>query len=255
MGPNSGDNGPHDVSLYDVSNPRATDVVVTTFPTPGHTRAVSIFNGRAYVADDTAGLQVVNYLPYDAKGVPTTIVLATSFPTNGVEESKLARVDGAVGDDVQVRNVEFYLDGEKVFTAAAFLFEFRFVTPRLATGKTLFAGALARSTRAATLPGRRKWVTLQADTRPPRVTQCSSLSGAKVLRFISVYFDGPMDSVTLNAGTFKLFSAGADGVFGTADDLPSAAAAFLTGLNSRQLLSVSRGRCCLLDQNHGRPLG
>src|SRR6185503_935778 len=70
VGPNATNDGPHDVSLYDVGDPTKTDEFVTTFETPGLSYALSIYNGLAYVADGEAGLQVVNYLPYDAQGVP-----------------------------------------------------------------------------------------------------------------------------------------------------------------------------------------
>ena len=56
----------HNVSVYDLKDPTKTDVFLTEFPTPGFARAIS-FNGLAYVADDFAGLQVINYLAYDAK--------------------------------------------------------------------------------------------------------------------------------------------------------------------------------------------
>ena len=221
VGPNLADDGPHDISLFDVSNSRVTDVVTTAFPTPGNARAVSIFNGLAYVADDAFGMQVVNYLPYDAKGVPPTISLTTSFSGNSVVEGTPIRVTANVGDDVQVRNVEFHLDGVKVFTDSAFPFEFRFVPPRL----TVNTKSFRLRARAVDTGGNSTWteevtVTLLPDTTPPRVTQYSPLGGGKAVRNFSVYFDGPVNAATLNAGSFKLFSAGNDGLPGTADDLP-----------------------------------
>ncbi|MBI3416827.1 MAG: Ig-like domain-containing protein [Verrucomicrobia bacterium] len=219
VGPNSTDTGPQDVSLYDVSNSRSNNVVVTVFPTPGKARAVSIYNGLGYVADDAAGLQVVNYLPYDAKGVPPTIALAMSFPINGVEEGKEVRVTAQVGDDVQVRNVEFYLDGAKAFTAAAFPFEFRFVTPLLATNKNSFR----LRARAVDTGGNFAWteeiiVPLLPDTTPPHVRQRSPLGGAKVVDSVFAYFDEAIEPATLNSTSFKIISAGGDGRFDTADD-------------------------------------
>lgn len=219
VGPNSTLTGPQDASLYDVSNPRSNNVVVTAFPTPGAARAVSIYNGLGYVADDAAGLQVVNYLPYDSKGFAPTISLAMNFPTNGVEEGKLARVTAQVGDDVQVRNVEFYLDGTKAFTATAFPFEFRFATPRLAANKNSFR----LRARAVDTGGNFTWtddmvVTLLPDTTAPRITQHWPLSGAKTVQTITAYFDGEMNPTSLNTASFQLISAGNDGLLGTGDD-------------------------------------
>src|SRR6185295_11627292 len=119
VGPNSTDDGPHDVSLYDLSDPTQTERFLTQFPTPGSASAVAIYNALAYVADGEAGLQVINYLPYDDRGVTPTLTLSASFPLSPsavVEEGKRARLTATVRDDVQVRNVEFYLDGERMAT-------------------------------------------------------------------------------------------------------------------------------------------
>ncbi|MBI3417533.1 MAG: Ig-like domain-containing protein [Verrucomicrobia bacterium] len=144
-----------------------------------------------------------------------------SFPINGVEEGKEVRVTAQVGDDVQVRNVEFHLEGTKAFTATVFPFEFRFVTSRYAANKNSFR----LRARAVDTGGNFTWtdetiVTLVPDTTPPRITQRSPLIGAKSVQTITAYFDGQMDSATLNAASFKLISAGADGLFDTADDAP-----------------------------------
>src|SRR5262249_15098258 len=106
-------NAKHDVSVYDLSNPRTNNVFLTSFVTPGNAQAAAIYNGLAYVADERAGLEVINYLPYDSKGVPPTIALETSFPASGAEGGALMRVTANARDDVQVNNVEFYLDGAK----------------------------------------------------------------------------------------------------------------------------------------------
>ena len=62
-------------------------------------------------------------------GYTPTIQLRTGFSGDLAEEGKLARLTAEVGDDVQVRNVEFYVDGVKVATDGNFPFEHRFVTP------------------------------------------------------------------------------------------------------------------------------
>ena len=65
-----GTSGPQDITLYDTSDPSVTNAATTSFPTPGVARSVAIYNGIAYVADSNAGLQVVNYLSFDAQGIP-----------------------------------------------------------------------------------------------------------------------------------------------------------------------------------------
>jgi len=79
VNPNSTFDGPNDVSLYNTSDPTQTSVFITTLPTPGLARAVTIFNGIAYVADGPAGLSVINYLAPDTQGKPPSISLATSL--------------------------------------------------------------------------------------------------------------------------------------------------------------------------------
>ncbi len=221
VGSNSPDAAARVVSLYDLSDPRTTEVVITAFPTPGNARAVSIFNGLGYVADDASGMQVINYLPYDAMGVLPTITRTTSFSSSTAEEGKSARVTAVVADDVQVRNVEFHIDGSKAFTDSAFPFEFRFVPPRL----TVNTKSFRLRARAIDTGGNSTWtdevtVSLLPDTTPPRVLQHSPVGGGKALRSLSAYLDGPLNAATLDTSSFKLFSAGSDGQPGTADDLP-----------------------------------
>ncbi|MEO0530370.1 MAG: Ig-like domain-containing protein, partial [Planctomycetota bacterium] len=85
VSPNSGFGGPNDVSLYDLEAVVAegqsiSDSFLATFETPGVARAVSIFNGLAYVADNDRGLQVVNYREFDGDGIaPTAAFTVTEF--------------------------------------------------------------------------------------------------------------------------------------------------------------------------------
>lgn len=221
VGPNSTDDGPHDISLYNVGADGTANEFRTTLETPGLAAAVSIYNGLAYVADSAAGLQVINYLAYDALGVPPTIALRTSFTTTAAEEGKLMRLTASVTDDVQVRNVEFYVDGIKVATDGNFPFEYRLLTPLIAAGKTSFT----TRARASDTGGNAAWsdeltLRLVPDATPPRITRRVPFNGALVgaVRSVSAYFSEPLNAATVNATTVRLLSAGADGLFGTADD-------------------------------------
>ena len=219
VGPNSTDDGPHDISLYEVKDPAKTDVVLTTFPTPGIARAVSIFNGLAYVADDTAGIEVINYQSYDTLGVPPTIALTTSFPPQGVKEGARVRLTANARDDVQVSRVEFYVDGARVFSDGSFPFEYRFTTPGLTATKTNFTlrarafdtGGNATFTDEIVVP-------LLSNQTPPQVTATSPTVNVKTVTSVVAIFSKPMNSATLSAGSFQLLSAGSDGHLDTADD-------------------------------------
>jgi hypothetical protein len=220
VGPNSTNDGAHDISLYDLTDPAQTEVFVTTFPTPGKAHAVSIFNGLAYVADDSEGMQIINYLPYDANGVPPSITLSSSFGSGEAESGQRARVTALVGDDVQVRNVEFYLDGVKAFTDSAFPFEFRFVAPVLSDAKESFR----LSARAVDTGGNFTWtdeqvILLVPDFTPPKVKATTPTGGGRTLDSIHAFFNEPMDPATLNATSLTLSSGGPDGQLGTPDDV------------------------------------
>jgi hypothetical protein len=230
MGLNPG--GDADVHLYDLNPGGFGSQFLTTFVTPGTAEAVSIYNGLAYVADGDAGLTVVNYKAYDALGVPPTITITTGFPAvSGMiqaEEGKLGRVTAAVTDDVQVRNVEFYVDGQLAVTDGNFPFEHRFITPLLAPGKNSFT----LRARATDTGGNATWsetltVTLVADATPPRVIRFAPPNGALTgsLRTLSAVFSEPINSSTLTSETFSLVAAGPDGIFNTTDDTAPAGGA------------------------------
>jgi Leucine-rich repeat (LRR) protein len=224
VSPNNTNDGQHHISLYDVSNPAETNAFITQFETPGLASAVSIYNGLAYVADSTAGLQVINYLAYDAQGVPPTIDLSTSLVANEVEEGKVMRVTASVNDDVQVRNVAFYIDDEKVVTDGNFPFEHRFITPSLAQQENLTIRACASDTGGNSTCTDDLLITITPDATPPDVTDVSPLEGsialADTINAISATFNEPIAPETLNENTLRLFGAGADGEFGNGDDVP-----------------------------------
>jgi len=221
VSPNSTDDGPHHVSIYDVSDPAITGAFIAEIETPGLAAAVSIYNGRAYVADSDAGLQVINYLADDILGSPPTIQLTAGFSLNPpqAEENKILRVGADVSDDVQVRNVDFFVDGALAVRDGSFPFEHRFRSPPLA------AGSFTIRARASDTGGNTTWtstltVALVPDGTPPRVLgtmPSGSFSGSTSV--VGVFFSEPMDRTTLSTGTVSLFGAGVDGRIGTMDDV------------------------------------
>jgi hypothetical protein len=222
VSPNNTNSGA-DISLYDLTDPTQTDRFITTFETPGHASAVSIYNGLAYVADSSAGMQVINYLPYDTERIPPTITLSASFPLTPAlaEEGKLVRVTANVRDDVQVRNVDLYLDGVKLETDGNYPFEFRFTTPLLSVQPSFTMRA-----RAADTGGNATWteeivVNLTADSTPPRVTNVSPRDRAVLGRLgaVAAFFSEPINPASLTANAFALREAGMDGKFDTSDDV------------------------------------
>jgi hypothetical protein len=228
VGVNPRVDGTHDVSLFDLRDPAVTDRLVGSFETPGLTYAVALYNGLAYVADGESGLQVVNYLAYDNKGVPPTITLQPGLtltgPTTGqAEEGKLIRLTALVTDDVQIRNVEFYLDGERLVTDGSFPYEQRVFTPLIAPEKNSFT----LRARATDTGGNAAWsseftITLVPDATPPRVTQTTPAAGDIVgsANLVKAQFSEPLDSESVTADAFFLKWAGPNQIIGDADDAP-----------------------------------
>ncbi|MEO8429176.1 MAG: Ig-like domain-containing protein, partial [Verrucomicrobiota bacterium] len=208
------------VSLYDASQPADVTKFVTSFDTPGDARAVTIHNGLAYVADSAAGIQVINYQPYDGQGKPPTITLSASATNGTVEAGRTLRVTALARDDVQVRNVEFYIDGVKAFSDGNFPFEYRFEAAAFTAAKT----NVTLRARAIDTGGNFIWsndwaITLVPDKTPPQVLVIGPLGGTTSLTNLVVYFSEPMNPATLSPASFQLVAAGADGLLDTADDL------------------------------------
>jgi len=223
VSPNSTDDGRHHVSLYDLTDPTRTNQFITEFQTPGLAAAVSIFNGLAYVADSSAGLQVINYLAHDNQGVPPTLALTTNFAGNLAEEGKLMRLTADVSDDVQVRNVELFVDGVSRVRDGNFPFELRFVTPLLREQPSFTIRARATDTGGNVTETGTITLTLTPDATPPRVIDTSPRHNGNAqpgtVSAITATFSEPVEAGLIGSSTFRLFAAGADGVVATADDV------------------------------------
>ncbi|MCB1127609.1 MAG: hypothetical protein KDM81_14035, partial [Verrucomicrobiae bacterium] len=137
VSPNSTLDGPHHVSLYDVGADGRANEFVTEFETPGIATAVSLFNGMAYVADGPAGLQVINYLPFDTGDTPPTVQIVS--PSNGdtVTEGSSIPIRVDAFDDVQVARVELTLDGRRPQVDGNFPFVFWVPVPLLSEGSDM----------------------------------------------------------------------------------------------------------------------
>jgi hypothetical protein len=210
------------VSLYDISEPSDVTRFITSLRTPGNPRAISLFNGLAYVAD-SQGLQVVNYLQPDTRRQAPEISLRATFPLDPAiaDENIEVVVMASVADDVQVRNVEFYIDGARVFSDGGYPFEFRFTTPAIRPARTEF---LLRA-RAIDTGGNDAWspeyrVRLAPDSTPPRVRRIHPVNGAILgsVTTVTALMNEPLDPASVTPDAARLQEAGADGVFGTNDD-------------------------------------
>ena len=129
------------------------------------------------------------------------------------------RLTANVSDDVQVRNVEFYVDGFKVATDGNFSFEHRFIAPSGITSITVRA-------RASDTGGNMTWsdlleLTITPDTTAPTLLRHTPATGAftGVANTISMFFNEPIAEASLNHSTLELRHAGANGILGDGDDI------------------------------------
>lgn len=209
-------------STYDVRNPTDVTNFLGSIDSPGTARAVSIYNGLAYVPDGANGLQVINYLAFDTAGQAPALTLSTSFPEWNAEEGKLERVTALVEDDEQVRNVQFFIDGRRVLTDGNYPFELRFVVPMLsATANTFTLEVVAEDTGGNRTSSGEILIEIVPDATPPRLSasipERGSLTGG--VDTVGLVFNEPMDASSFDDTTVLLTSAGPDGRLNTADDI------------------------------------
>ena len=220
VSPNSTNDGPHDISLYSLADPNQTDLFQSRYETPGLASAVAINRGLAYVADGSAGLQVINYLSYDTAQTPPTIAIKTNLATGAVEESKEVIIQAEVTDDVQVSHVEFLLDGEIVATDGNYPFSFRFIAPRLATQFAFTLQANAIDTGGNIGVSNLISIDVLEDATPPQLQSVTPAENSQQwsVGSVAAFVSEPIDVDTLTAASFYLTSAGDDKQFDTADD-------------------------------------
>jgi uncharacterized repeat protein (TIGR01451 family) len=239
-GADPGLTGSAKVGVLDVRDPTVTSSFLTAYGLPGPAQEIAIYDATGYVADGGGGLQVINYQPYDTQGVPPTISLSTNFSPGVASEGALMRVTANVQDDVQVRNVEFFVDGVRVLNNGTFPFELRFTTPLIAQQPSLALHACAWDTGGNHTCTPETTITLVPDASPPRVTAAAPAGNVagNPITAVAATFNKLIDPATLTAASFQLISAGPDGVLGTADDVavgggvtsfrPAIATGFLT---------------------------
>ncbi len=229
-------------SLYDLSNPQPSARFITSYEHSGHARAVTVFNGLAYGAAHDAGLLVINFLAFDIAGQPPVVSLSADFPLNPpqAEENKIVRVTANVTDDVQVRNVEFYVNEVLVGNDGSFPFEHRFLTPALSAGPSFTLRAVAFDTGGNRTETTNIVVQLVLDATPPRVTGRSPDRGQFVgaTETIVAFFNEPINPATITPPSFTLSFAGVDNILGTPDDT-AVTGGFLDYRNSANALFLN----------------
>lgn len=226
VGANSTFDGPHNLDVYTLGEDGREPVISATLPVGGAAMAVAIYNGLGYVAARQGGLQVVNYLPFDTEGEAPAIQLSSNIAldpmahTGFMESGKPLRLNAAVTDDVQVRNVEFYLDGGLAHVDGNYPFEHRLLSPMVTAQRSNFK-VRARVTDTG---GNATWtpeytITLQPDTAAPVVLRGAPQGLTGRVQQIHAYVNEALSAESLTAASFLLREAGPDRDFDTADDV------------------------------------
>ena len=208
------------VGLFDATDVNDVTQLLTSFDTPAQAQQVAIYNGIAYVADAGAGLQVLNYQAYDAFGIIPSISLSTGGDTGDVVAGQFYRLSAEVNDDVQVRNVEFYVDGIKVATDGNYPFEVRILAPALSQQTSIIVKA-----RASDTGGNFTWTDeivlgISPDNISPKVAKLIPADGKIIgsLNTVTAIISEPIDPLAVDNNLLTLLEAGIDTIFGTADD-------------------------------------
>jgi len=205
------------LSVYDVTDPSATDAFVAGFGTHGLAYDVAIAAGIAYVADGPGGLQIINYLPFDNQGqAPNTEITSPvedlDPDTEGVQviEGMDIPIISDITDDVQVRNVELLVNGEVVGNDVSFPFELTAV----ALNQEPEATAVEVQVRATDTGGNTALSNvlsfqLLPEEQGPTIQNILPRDGVVLnsgLEAVTISFDKPLATDTVNANTFKLLN-------------------------------------------------
>lgn len=219
--PTNPDPKTHNVQLFNLRAPAVTTNVLTQYDTPGLARAVALYAGLAYVADSEAGLELLTYLPFDTGTNPPTIRLRASTTAPLLEAGRTLGLIATVTDDVQVREVEFYLNGQRVLVDGGFPFEVGVRLPGFDTNHT----NVTLRARAIDTGGNAAWSEelhfgLAADLTPPVASLVTPKAGglAGDIQTVGVGFNEPVNLDSLG-GRLAVLGVGPDGVLGTVDDL------------------------------------
>jgi streptogramin lyase len=225
VGNNASFDGPHNVSLYDTSNPTLTNQYITELQTPGVARDVAIYGGLAYVADNSAGMQVLNFLAWDVLGIPPEIGFGPDGAPTLVEEGQPFGLLPSAIDDVQVRTVECWVDGLKTSVDGSYPFEFNLQAPLLTEASQIEIELRAFDTGGNPASTGPLSITIGPDATAPFLAgsipakDASLPVGSSITDVIATWSE-QIDQASINLSSIKLLHAGLDDVLGSADDSP-----------------------------------
>ncbi len=210
------------LSIYDITNPKNTDTFLTRFDTPGFARDIAIASGIAFIADNTGGLQVINYRPFDNKGEAPTITISSSVDvdpdTEGVQVTEGGDIPiiAAVTDDVQVGHVELLVNGEVVSNDVSFPFELAAIALSNDPDAAIVeVQARATDTGGNTALSNKLTFDLVPDTFGPVIESITPADGGNApfnSRRVTVRFNEALAETTVTAENFQLLNGSGEAI-------------------------------------------
>ena len=206
------------IGVYDITDPENTNNVLFTVDTPGFARDIAIASGIAFIADDTGGLQVINYRPFDNQGFAPTITISSPVVdvdpnTEGVQVTEGGDIPiiAAVTDDVQVRNVELLVNGEVVSNDVSFPFDLAAIALSKDPDATIVeVQARATDTGGNTAFSNVLTFDLVPDTFGPVIKSITPADGGNApfnSRRVTVRFNEALAETTVTAENFQLLNS------------------------------------------------
>ena len=197
-----------ELDVINTSDPGNTANRVGRFLLPATPGGVAISGGLGYVADGTAGLQVVRYQAFVPNTVAPTITVTTAPGATATEGA-----DAAIGVQIatpgQILSTEVLLNGVSVLTDLKYPFDLSVALPTIAAngGTAVTLAVRATDTNGNVTTTAPIAVTLVPDVAPPALVSATVSNGAVIstdthtLRFT---FNKPLQAGAASGAAFVL---------------------------------------------------
>lgn len=196
-------------------NPTVTAPTFTQFVLPQLGQAVALSSGLAYIADGTAGLQVISFLAFDQGKTPPVVSLGAlgtdvdpGRPGIQMQEASTVTLSARITDDVQVRSVELLVDGVRVSSDVSYPYDLATTLPKIAqTGTEAVLQVRATDTGGNVRLSAPVVIELLPDLVPPAIVALDPPDGSTQAisrRQITIRFSESLAPLTATVGNFEL---------------------------------------------------
>lgn len=227
------------LSVFNVTDPANLTVFELGLTPQWRGRDVVMAGGYALVADDSAGISVMNFAGPDFSGQPPAISfdaapLDQDPGAAGIQvpEGETLELAPVVRDDVHLERVQLLVDGRAVSALTTYPASFRLVVPSGSSFNTNLVvqfQATDRSGNTAVSPP--LILEVLRDAQPPSLVASFPVAGGAAFlnHPLVLTLDEAVDTVVLDLGKVGLVGFGADGARGGGDDFTVAPAAAMAG--------------------------